>query len=262
MVSVIPLVVIASSDNPVANGIAVDGRGIGVGIAYMVSIVSIAIRRLHDMNVSGWWYLWSNLPIFGLAIDRRRTLQPVRQPIPVVLLADLACLIFGLILLFNPGTKGANQYGESPVDIKYAKYRSAGANSYPRRVTEKDTGKLLAVSLLPAAERMGPGGNRANVEARSIGQHGSSKCFVKAGWTLLGAARAGQTDRPCLTATIPSRDRLGQAKPAHFRRCQTTLQRKRMAPACPVCPRGFRRARWSGRRRKMPSQTRLSTKHP
>lgn len=50
--------------------------------------LAISVRRLHDVNKSGWWVLLSFIPILGF-----------------------------LILLFfyvKPGDAGANQYGSSP----------------------------------------------------------------------------------------------------------------------------------------------------
>ncbi len=55
--------------------------------------IILAFRRCHDFNVTGW------LAMFGF--------------IPYV------NAFFGLILLFVPGTSGANKYGDSPVGIKF-----------------------------------------------------------------------------------------------------------------------------------------------
>lgn len=54
-------------------------------VAFFVITASLGVRRLHDMNANGWWYLLAFIP--GVSF------------------------IFGLVLLFAPGTPGANQYG-------------------------------------------------------------------------------------------------------------------------------------------------------
>ncbi|MGN0913389.1 MAG: DUF805 domain-containing protein [Alphaproteobacteria bacterium] len=36
-----------------------------LGLALLVPSISIGIRRLHDINKSGWWYLIALIPIAG-----------------------------------------------------------------------------------------------------------------------------------------------------------------------------------------------------
>ena len=57
-------------------------------VAIMVVMVMLGIRRLNDMNASGWVIL--------------------------LLLVPLANLVLALVLLFAPGTNGANKYGPPP----------------------------------------------------------------------------------------------------------------------------------------------------
>lgn len=56
-----------------------------LGLLLIISIFSICIRRLHDLNVSGWWTL-----VFGIPI---------------------ANIFIGLYLSFWPGTNNPNQFG-------------------------------------------------------------------------------------------------------------------------------------------------------
>jgi uncharacterized membrane protein YhaH (DUF805 family) len=56
-----------------------------VYVALFVALFILAIRRLHDFEASGWWSLLGLLPFVNL--------------------------IFGLVLLFKPGTDGRNTYG-------------------------------------------------------------------------------------------------------------------------------------------------------
>ncbi len=55
--------------------------------AILIAIV-LGIRRLHDMNLSGWFILLALVPIVNI--------------------------LFSLALLFWPGTPGANRYGPPP----------------------------------------------------------------------------------------------------------------------------------------------------
>jgi uncharacterized membrane protein YhaH (DUF805 family) len=56
-----------------------------IWVVYAIATVSYGIRRLHDFDKSGWWYLLGFVP--------------------------LANFVLAVILLFAPGTQGANTYG-------------------------------------------------------------------------------------------------------------------------------------------------------
>ena len=58
-------------------------------LGILVMTVIYAIRRLNDINASGWFVLLFLVPIVNL--------------------------IMGLLLIFMPGTKGANKFGPKPV---------------------------------------------------------------------------------------------------------------------------------------------------
>jgi len=59
-----------------------------VMIASGILVAIQAIKRLHDINMSGWYWL--------------------------VFLIPVANLIFGLYVIFKDGTPGPNKYGEDP----------------------------------------------------------------------------------------------------------------------------------------------------
>ena len=75
--------------------------GIGLGLyglyalAAFIPNIAVTVRRLHDRDMSGWWYLGfviaGALPIVGVVASR----------------------IF-LVLMFLPGTEGPNRFGEDP----------------------------------------------------------------------------------------------------------------------------------------------------
>lgn len=58
---------------------------LGLIFVYAIATISYGVRRLQDFDKSGWWYLLMFVPI--------------------------ANLVMGLVLLFAPGTQGANRYG-------------------------------------------------------------------------------------------------------------------------------------------------------
>jgi len=62
-----------------------------IAAAILVSTIMLSIRRLHDINMSGWLVLLSLIPF----VDA----------------------IFQLFLLFKKGTDGDNDYGPDPLKI-------------------------------------------------------------------------------------------------------------------------------------------------
>ena len=58
------------------------------GLATLIPMISLAVRRLHDIEKSGWWYLLNCIPCIGSII---------------------------LIVFFcKEGTAGSNRYGDDP----------------------------------------------------------------------------------------------------------------------------------------------------
>lgn len=66
-------------------------------LAIIVPSVAVGVRRLHDRDMSGWWYLGfiaaSMIPVVGFV-------------------ASIAMLV----LMFLPGTPGPNRFGPDPKD--------------------------------------------------------------------------------------------------------------------------------------------------
>jgi uncharacterized membrane protein YhaH (DUF805 family) len=66
-------------------------------LAAFIPSLAVTVRRLHDRDMSGWWYL-------GLS---------VAGAIPVIgFVASIALLV----LMVLPGTAGANRFGADPKD--------------------------------------------------------------------------------------------------------------------------------------------------
>ncbi|WP_265130803.1 DUF805 domain-containing protein [Chryseobacterium oranimense] len=58
------------------------------GLATFIPGLAVMVRRLHDVDKSGWWFLISFIPIIGT--------------------------IWIIVLLATDGTPGTNQYGVNP----------------------------------------------------------------------------------------------------------------------------------------------------
>ncbi|MDE2597225.1 MAG: DUF805 domain-containing protein [Sphingomonadales bacterium] len=70
------------------------------GLFMLVSFIpniAVTIRRLHDRDMSGWWYL-------GYIVSAM---------IPLI---NLIAFIAGLVLMCLEGTRGPNRFGSDPLD--------------------------------------------------------------------------------------------------------------------------------------------------
>jgi uncharacterized membrane protein YhaH (DUF805 family) len=75
------------------------------GLVSIIPSISLQIRRLHDLGVSGWWYLGYMLS--GAVIPE----------IPQVGEALNGVMTLGWYAwMFFPGTQGPNRYGDDPKD--------------------------------------------------------------------------------------------------------------------------------------------------
>lgn len=73
----------------------------------------IAVRRLHDLNLSGWWYLLFILCYVALHLA---AFTGHYQLIISVAIFALIFYIAIIVLLAWPGTKGANRFGINPIE--------------------------------------------------------------------------------------------------------------------------------------------------
>ncbi|MDB5477690.1 MAG: hypothetical protein JWM96_185 [Alphaproteobacteria bacterium] len=102
--------------------------------SYIALALTLAVtaRRLHDLNLSGWWQLPVQLFTLGAMIGLDRTdtkMETVGDLLPLVermdeigntailgvLFAVLLCVIFFILLSARHGTKGPNKYGPDPL---------------------------------------------------------------------------------------------------------------------------------------------------
>ncbi len=83
------------SSNPVSTAL-VSLYGVYL-LAALVPGIALTVRRFHDQNKSGWWYL-------ALAVP---SIIPFLGVIPAIAL---------LVFMFIPGTDGGNRFGPDPKD--------------------------------------------------------------------------------------------------------------------------------------------------
>ena len=91
---------------------------LGVFITF-VGTISIQIKRLHDLNFSGWWLLVAALITApgNLALNTRINL-PLPEPLRSILIAVYVVTILSLTFsfFFIKGSKGDNKYGKDPLE--------------------------------------------------------------------------------------------------------------------------------------------------
>ena len=85
-------------------GVIFSGAGLLLVLYWLVALIpsiAVAVRRLHDRDMSGWWYLGfivaSMIPFVGI----------------------LASIAF-LVIMLLPGTQGPNRFGPDPKDPSQA----------------------------------------------------------------------------------------------------------------------------------------------
>lgn len=61
-------------------------------LASLIPSIAVAVRRLHDIDKSGWWYFIAMIPFIGP--------------------------IWFLVLMCTDGTLGPNRYGNDPKDLQ------------------------------------------------------------------------------------------------------------------------------------------------
>jgi len=105
------------------------------GIITLVPYFAVIVRRLHDLNKSGWlvlfYHIFVILYIFWIFILGSYSDEAVR--LFVVVLIGIGVFGFAAVPLYFftlPGTKGPNQYGEDPVD---SPSHDTGQADYPNQ---------------------------------------------------------------------------------------------------------------------------------
>lgn len=87
-------------------------------ITVFAGMISIQVRRLHDLSFSGWWLLLAAiLSAPGSLAMEPRTNLPLPEALKTVLIAIyvITALVLVIGLLFIKGSKGENKYGKDPL---------------------------------------------------------------------------------------------------------------------------------------------------
>jgi len=83
-------------------------------IPLVISAISVYIRRLHDMDWSGWWVL----VLFGLPIALSLLSDAMPNGALFLALANFVISLGTVFILGCPrGTRGPNQYGPDPIPV-------------------------------------------------------------------------------------------------------------------------------------------------
>jgi uncharacterized membrane protein YhaH (DUF805 family) len=91
-------------------------------LAVIVPSIAVAVRRLHDTNRSGWWFLAPIVPyVIGIVAAGTGVATGTEGGAAtggiLALVSILAAVVLGLVLIvfyFLEGTKGPNKYGPDP----------------------------------------------------------------------------------------------------------------------------------------------------
>ena len=96
------------------------------GLAILLPTIAVSIRRLHDVDRTGWWLAAFFLPFLVAGIWAALAIVPYLPGTPpdpggsmligmiVAIIAMLILAIIMLVFLVTPGTQGANRFGDDP----------------------------------------------------------------------------------------------------------------------------------------------------
>jgi uncharacterized membrane protein YhaH (DUF805 family) len=88
------------------------------GLIIILPGLAVAVRRLHDLNKSGWWLLAPyGIMLIGL-IGIAATVEEGRAAlwVWVIVLGGVAALVMSIWMIFTRGTIGSNRFGDEQND--------------------------------------------------------------------------------------------------------------------------------------------------
>lgn len=83
-----------------------------LSVVLIVPQISVAFRRFHDINRSGWNVFWSLVILWGgiffVNID-------INESVLSFLILETGNVLFMIFNFIRAGTKGENRYGKNPI---------------------------------------------------------------------------------------------------------------------------------------------------
>ena len=87
-------------------------------LATIIPNISVSVRRLHDIDRSGWWILLPAVPAIALIVAIFTSIASANTSVMILSgifgLAVLGCGILQLVWYCTAGTHGPNRFGEDP----------------------------------------------------------------------------------------------------------------------------------------------------
>ncbi len=83
-----------------------------VGFWMFIASISVSVRRMHDLNRSGWWLLFPYFCFFVGAIVA--VMNFIVLGFTIMALGGIVTIALWIMMIFR-GTIGANRYGEDPI---------------------------------------------------------------------------------------------------------------------------------------------------
>ena len=99
--------------------VLLDYLGIIAWIVFLLPCISVAARRLHDVNKSGWWQFLGLMPTFvllilgSLATDITEAFEGATMLVLVA--ATIIAIIVYIRWMILKGTDGDNRFGSNPL---------------------------------------------------------------------------------------------------------------------------------------------------
>ncbi len=89
-------------------------------LAILIPNIAVSVRRLHDIDRSGWFILLPLLP-YGIGLGMMAAGAMSASPAYMVMggvamLIGFICAILLLVWYCTPGTQGSNRFGPDPLD--------------------------------------------------------------------------------------------------------------------------------------------------
>jgi uncharacterized membrane protein YhaH (DUF805 family) len=85
-------------------------------IVNLIPVYAVVVRRVHDVNKSGWWLLYPWLGLILIPIASLFDDTSLMDSMIVISIALMALVyLYVLYLTIKKSDSGENQYGKSPI---------------------------------------------------------------------------------------------------------------------------------------------------